>query len=384
MKLIFYNLRSMLKQEKVISFLIIICIIISSIILNFAYGLYRNYDREKAEASADLQEIQISINKETNLTKKEFKTYVESVSEETQKNISIWFISGYLEYFEGYSYPWLDCRFVYRNDEYTIPDVFRKNKEKFSYSGRFITDDEESSGAYVTVVSNKQGGGWNSATEKLRVSENEIEMFDKVFEVVGETKQGAVTPIIPFLTVPDDFVFDDVLILHFEQTLNKKVYNELKTKADQIIPGKLSFPELALPDTDSLDLFNNIIWISLFISTLSVMNFALLYRFILEKRSESLAIMRMCGCPRNRAFFLYIAECIMITIPLYAVGTGLYKLLLDNVLSSIFPFIMEYESIVIYLSIFLVYLFVTVIILSIMIQKWLCNTIMQEWRESRQ
>lgn len=219
MKQVLRNIGRTICHEKMIFLVMCVCIFTSSVILNFAYGLYRNYDQEKYEADLDLQEIEVEIDPDMILRKSDLQRYVESLSSETLNAISIWFIAGHLEYFEGSNYPWLDCRFVYRDGNYTIPDEFREKKEKFQYSGRFISNEEESQGAYVTVVANTDGNGWNHYTEDLRVGENEIEMFGKTYEVIGETRQGAVTPIIPFLTVPDDFVFDDIMILDLEQTV---------------------------------------------------------------------------------------------------------------------------------------------------------------------
>lgn len=57
--------------------------------------------------------------------------------------------------------------------------------------------------------------------------------------------------------------------------LYRRIYDELKDQAETIIPGALQFPDLDLPDPDSMTLYNNIIWISLFISILSVVNLAM-------------------------------------------------------------------------------------------------------------
>lgn len=381
MKQILRNIRQTMHHEKMIFIVMCVCVFTSSIILYFAYGLYCNYNQEKYEANKDLKEIEISINPNSTLLKKDFQKYVESLSDETLGNISLWFVSGDLSYFEGYPYHWLDCRFIYQEHKYTIPDSFRENKEKFLLSGRFISNDEEADGAFVTVVANNEGTGWNNATESLRISKNEIEMFGNTYKVIGESKQGAVTPIIPFLTVPDDFVFNDIVILEFNQVVNKNIYNELKKQAELIIPDSLQFPDLKLPDADSISMYNNIIWISLFISILSVINYAMLFHFIMETRSRDLAIMRICGCTKCKVFLMYLTECVFMTVPAFLIGSAFFSLLLDRTIDQLFPFMKNYYSFATYGIIFGGYLLVSIIILSIQIIRYLQQSILNGWKE---
>ncbi|MGN1411507.1 MAG: FtsX-like permease family protein [Oscillospiraceae bacterium] len=54
--------------------------------------------------------------------------------------------------------------------------------------------------------------------------------------------------------------------------------------------------------------------ISLFISILSVINFSILYHFIIEKRKKSLSIMRLCGYAKLRTSLIYLSECIILTL----------------------------------------------------------------------
>lgn len=60
--------------------------------------------------------------------------------------------------------------------------------------------------------------------------------------------------------------------------------------------------------------------ISVIISLLSVINFAMLYLFILKNRQRNLAVMRICGCTKVKAVLIYLTECLVLTLPVYFVG----------------------------------------------------------------
>lgn len=48
----------------------------------------------------------------------------------------------------------------------------------------------------------------------------------------------------------------------------------------------LIFPELNLPDTDSITIYKNIIFISAIMCIISIFNFAMIYKFIFEQRKK--------------------------------------------------------------------------------------------------
>ena len=120
-------------------------------------------------------------------------------------------------------------------------------------------------------------------------------------------------------------------------------------------------------DTDTVSVYNNMIWIALLISLLSVTNFAMLYRFILLKRQRSLAIMRICGCSRKGAIAMYLAECVVITLPAYAVGAGLNILVTNKVMCRVLEFFKQAYSLKTYMWLFAGFMFVFIIIVIPMI-----------------
>lgn len=382
MKYIFRNIKMFIRHEKMIFLVIVVCVLSSALILNFAYGLYQNFNTQKKEDNAELKEIVIDIGEDANLTRKEFQQYVESLSEETLNDMDI-FIAGTLDCFQGCYYDTLDCRFAYRNGAYQVMESFRRNEEERMYSGRMITNEEENAGADVAVVDYIEEYGLNDYTKAIQNGEDTIELFGKTYHIVGEVKESAPTPVVPFLSIPEDFIFNDVVILDFQSVVNKREYTDLKTQADTIISDKLIFPELNLPDADSITLYNNIILISVLIAVLSLLNFAMLYHFILEKRGRDLAIMRICGCTKKKALLIYLGECLVLSIPVYVAGTGIFVLLLNRFFDDLFVYMKQSYTPFVYLIIFAGYILLMLFLLSIMILHHLNQSVTQEWREGR-
>jgi ABC-type antimicrobial peptide transport system permease subunit len=247
-------------------------------------------------------------------------------------------------------------------------------------SGRYITNGEESNGSEVAIVNGTSAEEWNECSEKFRNADGTISLFGKKYQVVGTYHAGTSAPIVPFLTVPDDVVINQVGF-SFERNITRSIYNDITDKADEYLPGVLIFPDLQFPDTDTVNLYNNMIWISVLISVLSVINFAMLYHFILQKRQRSLAIMRICGCTKFNAVILYFAECTAITLPSYIIGTGINIILTKKVMKNVFEFFEKAYSFKIYALLFAAYAVVYIIILLVMIYSTIRKSIIEEWRE---
>ena len=382
MKHIFQNLRSFVWNEKLIFLIMIICILSSSFILNFSYGLYKNFQAAKTAETESLNELPLSINKDHAPTHQQVRRFVESLSDKTLNEMHF-FISGKIDDLENYGYPYLDSRIIYRNGKYAVPTEYRQNAEKALNFGRMISDEEEQNGEYVacieTALNSKE---ISDGVHSLLKDDDTLVFMNQEYKVVGGS--GIIgNMVIPFLAVPDDFIYNDVIIITCENHLNRNMYRELITKSDEYMPGAIVFPELKLPDDDTISIFDNIIAISVLISVFSAFNFVLLYNFIIEKRNHDLAVMQICGCSKYRVFFTYVGECLMMSIPLYIIGTFLYHCLLNMVLKNIYDYILDVYSLKVYAYIFSVYITILFIAVSILVVLRSNKTIVSALKEIR-
>ena len=379
MKHVFLNLRALVRREKFIFLILLLCVFVSSMVLNFSYGLYYNYEREKQQNIVEYRELWLEINKEQAPTHRQVQDFVEALSPETTENV-FFFISGTLSYYASEHSGYLENRFTYVDGQYGVPAIVRENVEKELISGRMISDAEEANGDYVAVVYNG-GSGWDEITASLGDGESYVELWGDRFQVVGECPLF-VTPIVPFLTVPDNFVYDDLIVIQSDKVFTRSMYEDLKHNAQVYMPDAVTFPELEFVDTDIIQLYNTLVFLSLLICLLSALNLAALYHYILEKRIRSLLVMRICGATKRRTVWLYLAECLCISIPIYFAGTAFYMLMLKTMLGSIFDYIEEAYSWKVYGLIFLAYLVVLSLVMLIMLGTQVKRNIMTQWKEA--
>lgn len=376
MKYIVLNIRIFLHKSPSIFAAAILCILSSALLLNFSYGLYCNYQMTKAEMNNDLKKIGSAIDPNAAPNRQQIQNFVEALPEEISANISFYFSGSISEYENDEMITELESRFIYQQGKYSVMPEYRKNVTEKLLSGRMITDSEENCGSYVAVIYQPR-----AVSDKTNDESTYISLFGRSYQVIGEQNLIDGFPTIPFLAVPENFVYDRIAIMTFHNLMTRSQYEELKRTAQIYIPNAISFPDLPLPDKDNNIIYNNIILISILIAMLSVLNYAMLYRYILQKRRKSLAIFRICGCSILRTMLLYLGECVCTSLPIYGAGTVLFIVLLNHVFGNMFPYMKQSYSVNVYLMIFAIYSIVMLVIMSIMIFSYLKQSIVTGWKE---
>lgn len=361
MKYIFRNIFSFAKQETMIFVILLICVFASGFVMNFSYGLYYNYNASLNDANKDLKIIDPALNKNEKLTKGEFQQFVEALDEKTQEEIILITVTSDLTgYDEPYGY--FPMRFDINDNKFCVSNYLKEGWEERGMvtGGRFFSDEEEELGTNSAMVP------YNS---ELDVGDT-VNFLGQDYTVIGKYKSDSNTPIIPFLAVPNDLGLNRCM-LTFDSAPKRSTYENIKNTAMEIIPNKLIFPDLKLPDDDLVSLYKTMILISAFVAVLSVMNFAMLYLFIIRKRKNSLAVMRLCGIRKGRATAIYLGECLILSVPAFALGMLSFSIMLNTVFSNMFAHMSEAFNPLIYLVIFIIYLIAMLIILGAII---FCNT----------
>lgn len=286
-----------------------------------------------------------------------------------------------------------DDVFFYRDGEYGYYPARRETtkKESVFVSGGLYTDAQIAAGENVCIVSRRllkkeamvPNADFLVTTEFLQQDENTLMLYGKPCKIVGITNEQSIfghVPTVPFTVLPDTTrVSQRGIGIHFPRNITRKTYDTIKETAEQVIPGKLVFAEMQFPDKDSIYLYNNIMLISALIAVLSVLNFVMLYHFILKRRSRSLAVYRMAGCSAGKAVRIYLGECFTISIPVYLLGLAVYIPLMKRVFSKIFPYMEESYNRQVYAAIFGMYLLTMFVMLTVMVTRHVRQSIWKEW-----
>lgn len=286
-------------------------------------------------------------------------------------------------YTDAILFDQLESRFVYRDGMYSSLPEFHENITNSLVSGRAISETEENNGERVAVIY------YNRAeSDPLIIEYNNDKMFISFlgirYWVIGEHNMGmGGLPVVPFLSVPDDFLYDGTVILTPKSVITRSQYQTMIHTAEMTIPNAITFPNLKLPDSDSVTISNNMMAASLLIAVLCSLNFTMLYQYIMDKRRKTLAVFRLAGCSKRKAALLYMTECLCISVPCYCAGFGIFKLLLHSVFSKQFSFINEAYSFEIYMAIFALFTATLIVFLIILITRHVNQSVVNAWKENK-
>ena len=388
MKYVLYNIRNLAKREKFIFAVMLVCIFVSAWIMTFSYGLYQNYYMLRVEGEDNSKSADPQIADGEVLTYGDIKTYLDALADELLNGADlIVCMSRY--YYENSETPGdmigeiVFSRFTIRNGNYQTASVISEDWRKSGMiaTGSFLSDNDEMFGMSSVMVMDIELTNHFSRDKNrnLLIDDNTALIYGKKFNIVGtHTSSGL---IVPFLSVPEEIEATGFSI-RFEKIMTRKIYRELIETADRVIPGKLVFPELSLPDRESVYIYNNIMMISVLIAALTIINFAFLYNFIFSKRRRQLSIMRICGCTAARSLRICLGECCMICVPVFLIGMLTYIPFMHYILADFFEFMEDSYSPQIYAAIFGIYIIMLIAIMGISLSKQIGKTLAESRKEA--
>lgn len=369
MKYIKKNFMIFFSQERAIFFLVVLCVISSAFVINFAYGLYHNYNLLKEDEENDRYEFCVVFNNSESIyvSKKELIETLMSFSNELNQSVNMFYVEPNCEEWKETEMNRVTIRFCIDQGEIVPCELFEQiiEDEGTLYKGRYFTNQEEQNGERVALVwGDKLSDKYYNFTENLLVDDETILFQGNEYKIIGAQTIHPI--IVPFNSLMDSTPINNI-IFHFSKPIKRSQYDEIKEKMELNFPGCANVPELEFLETEDIYLYNTIILITISISMLSALNLAFLYKYILEKRLKTLVIFRICGCTKRKIFAIYLGECILIVIPLYILMTYLYDKLILNALGKNFQYIKSVYHFEDYILLAVIYIFISIIVLSVMI-----------------
>ena len=424
MSMILKNLRGLWKNERLLFGIMVLCVFSSALLLQFSYGLYQNYHVIRSEAESDLKELRGDIAPDATLTRAEFAAFVEALPRKITDQVDSFFCHGdsgsipehidlsddkrqeLHELFSGQGgISWtdddgtqheiifdentklqdiigigLEFHFMYRDGQYYYSELVLDNLQKQGNidARHFFTKQQYAEGDHVVIITDDERSRIGQYLNVLRNGDT-LMLWKQPYKIIG-----AVTDFfplnVPFTAVPDDLQLEGAVFLTFSRSITREQYDTVIETANQTMPGKVTFENLAIPDSESRYLYSNIMLLSVLIAVLSVINFVMLYHYILQRRSRTLAIFRITGCTAGRAVLMYLGECLAVSVPVYLIGLCVYIPLMQRVLSKLFPYMAEAYSAKIYAAIFGMYLIIMLLMLSVMISVHVHHSLIGEAR----
>ncbi|GHU52687.1 hypothetical protein FACS1894132_02900 [Clostridia bacterium] len=446
--MIFKNIYNFFTKQKAFFILLIVSITISTLILNFSYGLYQNYNiiktNTKINDSNELKYLGIGINyydEEHYLTQKKLKEVfsnsifdgmhfsvrfnikdfyekqleMQKISDEINKKSEEELLKNmtpeeqieYYKIFDEIKKKQKEAEEKYQKDleenkinnpsNRTRPNINRPSTIEASFvnkngllvrgnvdmwlnsndvnirlsSGRPYSEKEYINGEKVVMLLNDSGNDEFSLVKNY-VVDNHIIIQGESYEVVGYS--GILYGnMIPFTSVSSETEVTN----HFEiwadpngkKIFTNQQYQKIKSVLTAGLGDLITMPEPEFPDTENYYFYNTIIIISILISVVSALIIALLYNYILIRRWKSLTIFRLCGCTRMKIIGMYLAECLVISVPIFLLSTVAYDRFLLPLLAKRYENMTGAYSIKLYALIFGIYFVSSIIVLLLMIFK---------------
>ena len=399
LRYIFKNLKSLLTKQGVISLLLVVNIVVSALVICFSYGLYQNYNvmiEENLGESADTLSILVDTDKVyfsengipyTEVTLDMILTFGEMLSENTAENIS----KINLEYIaktnlftdmnhdDDGGYAIFGNTFIIKNgeilphsyDNYFADEDYRSKEKLAVISSAFFEGEEDSYGQMANFSNiNNTNRILSPGTEYIFVNGEQY----KIKTVIdGDTNWFFK---ISLVSAPEDSIIrvtthnDEAMSLFsidFSEPVTIQQYDDIKMCIENATGGLAYVQPLEFESTSEIYYYKTIILISIVIAILAAINMAILYRYILEKRSSELAILRICGCSKAKAVMSYLIECMLINAPLFALTQLCYHKLIMPKLSDLFPHMQGAYSFKLYAAIFGIYVVASLVVMLIMI-----------------
>lgn len=388
MNYIFRNIKSFFINKRLIFVLSIFSVLCSCIMIHFSYGLFQNYQLKKQYDLSDKREIALTLSgifEEVTDQELNHDEFYLKAGETAEHYVTLELLRKYLTEFDdsfAEKLKYIEATavvdelpfrmdFSMKNGVIIKSEEFEKEVEDNAMleSGRYFTGEEYQNGERVAICWDYKH--WNTmsspVSNRLAVDENTLRIQGKDYEIIAYGTLDIDRPTIPITSLDDATPFTEKLIFHFRKPIRQEQYDAVAEKTDRILGDKAVLEPVSLPDDDAIYLYNTIIIVTVFITLVSAINFAILYRYILSSRKQSLMVYRICGLSFGRVVLLYLGECVALSVPSYLMGILLFENVILKKVSEHYEYMNDSYGLSIYFTLFAIYFLLSVLILTVMI-----------------
>lgn len=382
---IFKNIKVTIRKSPWVFGLYLLCNIVAVLVILFSHGVYQNYEVKitQEEKIVDQSYASITFGNVTGTyqdddgpvsyiadgysTKGDFAKVLELLDTDTKKGFTGFFVDYFIEDTEQFSevvmnteHVGIENRLEYdpQLDKYGLYYTFLENVG--TVAGRYFTQEEATTDSGYMVIMYEDG---LDNSEKIG---EKITVLGREYEIIGVMEVGYTQIYIPFPSIPDDTLIEQVSFLN-DKTISTDTYRKIKEAFTEVYGDYVNFPEMETIDEDTQTFYASIMMISIVLSALAGITLSILFRYIVYTRRKTLAVMRLNGCTRFKARIMYLAESLGLSSILYVLSAYGYDKFILPQLTRFFPSITEVYSRFTYLYIYAVFIGVLFVIVNIMI-----------------
>jgi hypothetical protein len=323
-----------------------------------------NYELEKYNQDDETGGYRLKSNKTKQyITLAQFYRLVKELSKSFQEDLVSVDLRAEVD-----NYP-LEFGFNIEDNKIVRSDYVMSNMKKNGIltEGRYFTKKEYDDGMDSAIIFDQKWNAGNTPfTDNMKIDDDHILLNGKKYKIIGKQSIYADLPMIPITSLKEDTIIFDFISFEFGHGVNSEEYNELKQAVEENFGELASLETLNLPDNDKVYLYNTIIIVSVFIALISGINFAILYRYILQSREKSLRILRICGMTKQKGIIYFITECILLVTPAYLSAVLVFAGIFLPKAGSWFYYMQKSYPMTVYGALFGIYYGTSIIILLCM------------------
>lgn len=161
---------------------------------------------------------------------------------------------------------------------------------------------------------------------------------------------------VPYKAMPNNTKIYYISLL-FKEPLFESEYNEIVSMFKGAFGDLFNIPEFEGIDNESSNrVYKDIMFVTVFLIIVCVVNYCIMYKYLLDKRRREFAITRICGCTKYKAGIVYMIELIGVSAITLVAGLLMYHYWILPKAIEQFNYIGLFYSSRVYLTISCIYM----------------------------
>lgn len=311
-KFLINNIKHLIKENRIMTILLVLVQLFSVIIISFSYGIINHYNFkiDEKESTTLIYDFLTEYRGPADFDfvyPEQADDFMKNILPYVEKKLDYFFIMGYtgergIQCSSGYDRGMfklstqLEHRIgVIKGDKFT--DVQMNSNEKIMIAKETDVDSD-----------------WCMQIGK-----------DK-YRAVGLLSEAYMDNYIyvPYKAMPNNTKIYYISLL-FKEPLFESEYNEIVSMFKDAFGDLFNIPEFeGIVNESSNRVYKDIMFVTAFLIIVCAVNYCIMYRYMLDKRRREFAISRICGCSKYKAGIVYMIELIGVSAITLGVGLLMY------------------------------------------------------------
>ena len=315
-KFLISNIKHSFTKQRLMTFLLVVVQLFSVIVIAFSYGIINHYNFkiDEKESTTLIYDF-LGINYEGTTTeeiyrfvdKKSVDDFLKEVLPYIEKKLDYFFIMGPADEYM------IECSSGYEKGVFTLSTQL--DSKIGVIEGEMLTDEQMNSNEKIMV-----------ANQMAVDSDWCIQIDGETYRAVGLLSKmySEKSIFVPYKAIPENTKFYYVSLL-LTEPLFESEYNQIVSMIKDNFGDTLNIPEFeGIVNESSNRVYRDIMFVTIFLIIVCVVNYCIMYRYLLDKRRREFAISRICGCSQYKAGIVYMMELIGVSTITLVTGLLIY------------------------------------------------------------